>query len=116
MVVGRVMGAGTGKHTILMKLVEGSADYMDILCGVARDGAPCNEKHFRRNSTVGWFMNSGTGSLWGNSKGGDDESGEIKLGQILTMQVDTDAGTVYTGNTVELQPWAPWEPPEEEDY
>ena len=38
-----VMGAGTGKHTISMKLAKGNADEMAILCGMVRDGAPCNE-------------------------------------------------------------------------
>ena len=46
MVVGRVMGAGTGKHTISMTLAIGSAAGMGILCGVVRDGVPCNEGHF----------------------------------------------------------------------
>ena len=43
--IGRVMGAGTGKHTISMKLAQGSADDMAIYCGMVRDGAPCNEDH-----------------------------------------------------------------------
>jgi hypothetical protein len=37
MVVGRVMGAGTGKHTISMKLAKGSAGTMFIFCGVQRE-------------------------------------------------------------------------------
>ena len=90
MVVGRVMGAGTGKHTISMKL----ANRMAILCGVVRDGAPCNEEHFRRESTVGWGMYSGTGSLYGNGKADDDSAGRIEPGQDLTMHVDMDAGTL----------------------
>ena len=144
------MGAGTGKHTISMKLAKGSGDYMYILCGVVRDGAPCNEDHASRDSTVGWFMSSNCGSLCGNGKEYDDQAGMIETGQVLTMQVDMDAGTLkfwvdgkphgpgYTsgvtgplrfaatiykqGNatkivpTPELQPWTPWEPPEEDDY
>ena len=43
---------------------------------------------------MGWFINSTSGSLWGNGKQGDDRAGEIKSGQVLTMQVDTDAGTL----------------------
>ena len=76
-------------------------------------------------------------------------AGEIEPGQVLSMQVDTDAGTLkfwvdgkphgpgytsgvtgplrwattvyFKGNfieivsTPELQPWAPWEPPEDND-
>ena len=52
MMVGRVMGAGTGKHTISMKLAQGSADRMSTFCGVVRDGAPCNEWHGMRESTL----------------------------------------------------------------
>ena len=47
------MGAGTGKHTISMKLAKGSAALIYILCGVVRDGVPCNEKHYLEKSTVG---------------------------------------------------------------
>ena len=94
MVVGHVMGAGTGKHTISMKLPEGSADDMFIMCGVVRDGAPCNGRHWKQESTVGWFMSCECGDLYGNGKHGDDDAGWIKAGQILTMQADTDAGTL----------------------
>ena len=38
-------------------------------------------------------MHSG-GSLYGNGKDHDDGFGEIKEGQVLTMQVDLDAGTL----------------------
>jgi len=150
MVVGRVMGAGTGKHTISMQLAQGSADWVNILCGVVRDGAPCNEDPCPQSeSTVGWFMDSFSGVLFGNGKGDNDMAGWIKPGQVLSMQVDTDAGTLkfwvdgkphgpgYTSGvtgplrwattvgfkghfieivpTPELQPWAPWEPPEDND-
>ena len=95
MVVGRVMETGTGKHTISMKLDEGSAGYMgEVLCGMVRDGAPCNGWHFGEESTVGWFMDSYNGSLFGNGKEDDDRAGHVGPGQVLTMQVDMDAGTL----------------------
>ena len=96
LVTGRAMGTGTGKHTISMKLAQtqGSSDDMNILCGVVRDGAPCNEDHAMRDSTLGWFMESEYGCLCGNYKQYTDRAGEIKSGQVLTMQVDTDAGTL----------------------
>ena len=88
--------AGTDKHTISMKLAKGSANGIWIFCGVVRDGAPCNEDHFHRDSTVGWSMGSSGGGLFGNGQGqdGDEEAGGIKLSQVLIMQVDMDAGTV----------------------
>ena len=94
MVIGPVIEVDTGKHTISMKLAKGSADYMLIYCGMVRDGAPCNEGHFKRESTLGWGMFSGYGSLYGNGKYDDDRAGGIEPGQVMTMQMDTDAGTL----------------------
>ena len=39
MVVERVLGAGTGKLTISMKLSKGDEDHMLIFCSVVRDGS-----------------------------------------------------------------------------
>ena len=39
-------------------------------------------------------MNSANGSLCGNSKYSGDAAGGFKSGQVLTMQMDTDAGTL----------------------
>ena len=88
------MGPGTWKHTISMKLAKDRARYMGMFCGVVRDGAPCNQGHFKRASTVGWFIYSGNGGLYSNGKYCDEMAGEIESGQILTMQVDMDAGTL----------------------
>ena len=90
------MGARTGKHTILMKLAQGSAHNhrIGIFCGVVRDGVPCNEKHWIPDSTVGWFMHIFSKALHGNGEQYDDMAGEIEPDQVLTMQVDTDAGTL----------------------
>jgi hypothetical protein len=86
LVTGRVMEAGTGKHTISMKL-----DCKGFYCGVVRDGVPCNACHCRIESRLGWFINSVIGGLCGNGKVFDDMAGKIEPGQVLTMQVDTDA-------------------------
>ena len=67
------------------------ADYINMLCGVVRDRAPCNEAHWLQESTVGWFMADAEG-LWDNGKRYADRAGEIEPGQILTMHVDMDAG------------------------
>jgi hypothetical protein len=93
MMVERVMGAGTGKHTISMKLAQGSAKFRDIYCGVVRDGAPCNANHAIQKSTVGWFMDTCAGQLTGNCAN-LDVAGCIASGRVLTMQLDTDAGTL----------------------
>ena len=93
MMTGPVM-EGTGKHTISMKLGQGDANFVDIMCGVARDGVACNKDYGNRGNTEAWYMWSGGGSLYGNGKEGDDSAGRINEGQVLTMQVDLDAGTL----------------------
>ena len=45
-------------------------------------------------TATAWFIISDNGSLYGIGKYNDDEAGEIKSGQVLSMQVDTDAGTL----------------------
>ena len=62
---------------------------MYIFCGMVRDAVPCNEDHYKR---VGWGMFSGDGTLHGNGKYNGDLAGHIEPGQVLTMQVDMDAG------------------------
>ena len=84
---------GTGKHTISMKLGKGDANGMGILCGVARDGVACDKHYAPRRSTEAWYMSS-YGALFGNGKSNDDYAGRINDGQVLTMQVDLDAGTL----------------------
>ena len=86
---------GTGKHTISMKLGQGDAEYMDMMCGVARDGVACDKDYANRQSTEAWYMGM-DGALYGNGKEEDDDdrAGETNDGQVLTMQVDLDAGTL----------------------
>ena len=68
---------------------------------------PCNEDHAEQDSTVGWFMDSGNGAIYGNGKYGDDIAGKIKPGQVLSIQVDTDAGTLTEVLGGRQAPW-PW--------
>ena len=76
-----------------MKLAQDSS-LMGIYYGVVRDGAPCNEDHAHEDSTVGWFMHNYYGSLFGHGKFDVSRAGEIEPGQVVTMQVNTDAGTL----------------------
>ena len=91
MMVRRVMGVGTGTHTI------------SIFFGVVKDGVSCYEDHAQeeysaREHSVGWFMFSGDCTLCGNGKSYDETNvsvGNIEPNEnILTMQVDTNAGTL----------------------
>ena len=92
MMTGPVM-EGAGKHTISMKLGEGDSNCMGICCGVVRDGAACDKAYYNKEKTEAWYMGS-NGALCGNGKRLDDRAGEINEGQVLTMQVDLDAGTL----------------------
>ena len=64
------------------------------MCGVARDGVACNKDYANRENAEAWYMANVNGSLWGNGKSRDDDAGRINDGQVLTMQVDLDAGTL----------------------
>ena len=83
----------TGVRRISFKLGKGEAQKRGVLCGVVRDGAAWNECHCLRDG-AGWFMHSGDGTLFGNGKEGDDEAGQINEGQILSLELDLDLGTL----------------------
>ena len=85
---------GTGKHTISMKLGKGDATFMNMTCGVARDGVACDQDYGYAAKTEAWYMGSYKGGLLGNGKQNDDVAGGIDDGQVLTMQLDLDAGTL----------------------
>ena len=86
---------GTGKHAISMKLgVNWDGNAMLLYCGVARDGVACDKCYSNPENTEAWYMYSYNGSLCGNGKYNDDDAGRIDDGQVLTMQVDLDAGTL----------------------
>ena len=91
--VAPVIKQGTGKHTIsLMLQGPDDAEWLTHF-GVVRDGVPCDQYPVEReDGTTSWFMCSFNGGLWGNGKAGSDEAGDINPGQVLTMQVDLDAG------------------------
>ena len=66
----------------------------NFLCGVVREGALWSVIDATTDSTTGWFMYTGDGGLYGNGKYGDDPAGQVWNGQVLTMQVDLDKGTL----------------------
>ena len=81
-----------GVHRISFKMGKGEAEDLGMFCGVVRDGAAWNELHAMRDG-AGWFMSRG-GSLCGNGKEGDDRAGLINEGQILSLELDLDLGTL----------------------
>ena len=81
-----------GVHRISFKMGKGRVENLGVLCGVVRDGAAWDEFHAAREGG-GWFINS-AGGLDGNGKRGDDKAGPINEGQILSLELDLDLGTL----------------------
>jgi hypothetical protein len=83
----------SGKHRMSLKLIKGEGNGLFHYCGLVRDGAAWDKDHGARASTDAWYMSS-SGYLCGNGKEFRDEAGEIKEGQIVSMEADLDKGTL----------------------
>jgi hypothetical protein len=95
-----------GKHRISLKLMKAGMCVAPVdhpyehpggltrLFGLVRDGATWNKDYGDTESTDAWYMASSNGCLYGNGKEGDDDddTGSIKEGQIVSMEVDLDKG------------------------
>jgi hypothetical protein len=72
---------------------------------------PAGEYH-DSDSTDGWFISAGTGSLWGNGKEGDDAAGgyirTMQQGDRVGMLLDLDNGSLrFFKNGVQHGPGFP---------
>jgi hypothetical protein len=76
-----------------LKLMKGEGGYLGHFFGLVRDGAAWDKDHRARASTDAWYMDS-YGNLYGNGKFLDGGAGEIKEGQIVSMEADLDKGTL----------------------
>ena len=74
--------------------MKGEEDHMPTFCGIVGDGAAWNVDHAVSSSTTGRLLGSGSGCLHGNGKQRGNSAGEIKSGQILTIEADLDKGTL----------------------
>jgi hypothetical protein len=84
----------SGKHRMSLKLMEGERNgCLDHLFGLVRDGAAWDKAHHTEGSTDAWYM-ADNGRLFGNGKYNDDNAGDIKEGQIVSMEADLDKGTL----------------------
>ena len=83
----------SGKHRMSLKLTEGEGDGLWHFFGLVRDGAAWDQDHSDRASTDAWYMHD-DGTLFGNGKFDSDCAGEIKEGQIVSMEADLDKGTL----------------------
>jgi len=96
MAAGPVMLEGSGKHTISFKLQSTDKRGLEMCCGVVRSGVPCKEYPFPQEdeTTTSWLMHCANGGLFGNGKWASHEVGRIAPGNILTMQLDSNKGTL----------------------
>ena len=85
----------SGKHRISLKLMKGEGNgFVYHFFGLVRDGVAWDKDHADKESTNAWYMSS-DGDLWGNGKYNDDDAGFINGdGQIVSMEVDLDKGTL----------------------
>jgi hypothetical protein len=84
----------SGKHRMSLKLMKGEGNTaLGHLFGLLRDGAAWNKAHYHKESTDAWYMHS-NGRLFGNGKFNDDGAGDIKEGQIVSMEADLEKGTL----------------------
>ena len=73
--------------------MKGEGNGLVHLFGLVRDGAAWDGDHSRAGRTDAWYMGS-NGTLFGNRKEEDDFAGDIKEGQIVSMEADLDKGTL----------------------
>ena len=62
--------------------------------GVALDGTRWNEDFFDPDSNLGFGMHLDIGALYGHGWDGSDVSGQVSEGQVVTIELDTDAHTL----------------------
>jgi hypothetical protein len=82
-----------GKHRVSFKLVKGEGRYLDIYCGLAKEGAATDEDHGQIHGVGAWYLAT-HGRLYGNGKVGNNNAGKIHDGEVVSMEADLDAGTL----------------------
>ena len=71
---------------------------MEIMVGIVNTGLDHDTDHYSSNNA--WYLRAGSGSLFGNGKSGDDEQGELKVGDKVGVLVDLDGGEGGDGGSV----------------
>jgi hypothetical protein len=81
-----------GKHYWEVELL--SENVSQIIIGISRPNLDPTGYYCRMDCTDGWFICASTGSLCGNSKGGDDYAGSYKQGDRVGMLLNLDKGSL----------------------
>jgi hypothetical protein len=87
------MAENSGKRTVSFKVLY--TNHNGFYVGVVRDGTAADEDPVDPDSPDCWFMGIHNGMMYGNGCDGDNYGhGRINKGQTLTIQLDTDAGSL----------------------
>jgi hypothetical protein len=95
-----------GKHYWEVELLSERVD--NIRIGISRPNLGPTGTYFERECTVGWFISTYFGSLFGNGKFDDDRAGVYKQGDRVGVLLDLDNGSLrFFKNGVEHGPGYP---------
>jgi hypothetical protein len=76
-----------------------------IMIGISRPNLDPIGYYWKRECTDGWFIDAHDGTLYGNGKEDDDETGACKQGDRVGMLLDLDNGSLrFFKNGVEHGP------------
>jgi hypothetical protein len=81
-----------GKHYWEVELL--SEDVIQIYIGISRTSLDPTSAYFESDCTNSWFLESSTGTLFGNGKEGDDPAGKYKQGDHVGMLLDLNDGSL----------------------
>jgi hypothetical protein len=95
-----------GKHYWEVELLSASVD--GIFIGISRPNLDPTYECWKSECTDGWFINADDGTLYGNGKENDDETGAYKQGDHVGLLLDLDNGSLrFFKNGVECGPGFP---------
>jgi hypothetical protein len=79
----------SGRHYWEVELVAG-----EPFVGICRPGLSWKGNYVTRDCTDGWFVNTGSGALFGNDKHADDAAGAYSQGDRVGVLLDLDDGSL----------------------
>ena len=90
---GLAMEECTGKHRVSVMVLGSARDQLCVILGVAPADSEWDKDPFTFEQR-GSGMCLSNGSLYGNGKENSTAPGDVQVGQIVTMELDTDAHTL----------------------
>jgi hypothetical protein len=81
-----------GKHYWEVEILNDEACTIEV--GVTRPNLNPDKNYAHRESTVGWYVDTHEGGLYGNGKQGEDAAGPIQEGDRVGVLLDLDEGSL----------------------